>query len=142
ARIAELEPRANAQVAERQRAVEAAPAAVADATLEQGHRAAAIIELDEAATRELIDEQLREAGWEAHTTELCYRNGSRPQKGKNLAIAEWPTASGPADYVLFLGLTAAGVVEAKRRNKDVAGVLEQSKRYSEGFRAEAGVELG
>lgn len=142
ARIAELEARANAQVAERQTAVERAPAAVADATLEHGKRAAAIIELDEAATRELIDEQLREVGWEAHSSELRYGNGARPQKGRNLAIAEWPTANGPADYVLFCGLQAVGVVEAKRGNKDVASVLEQSKRYAEGLSTEPGVELG
>lgn len=33
-----------------------------------------------------------------------------------------------ADYVLFAGLTAVGVIEAKRKRKDVHGALEQSKR--------------
>ena len=28
---------------------------------------------------------------------------SRPAKGRNIAIAEWPTKSGPADYALFVG---------------------------------------
>jgi type I restriction enzyme R subunit len=30
-----------------------------------------------------------------------------------MAIAEWPTATGPADYALFVGTTLVGVVEAK-----------------------------
>jgi len=59
--------------------------------------------------------------------------GARPEKGKNLAIAEWPTASGPADYVLFAGLTPLGTVEAKRRNLDVSGSLQQANRYSRDF---------
>ena len=78
--------------------------------------AAARIELTEAQTCVRIDEQLRSAGWEADTTELRYGKGARPSKGRNLAIAEWPTSSGPADYVLFLGLRPVAVAEAKRNN--------------------------
>lgn len=91
------------------------------------------LELDEAATREFIDRQLREAGWEVDSRQLTHAEGARPQKGKSLAIAEWPTARGPADYALFLGLRPVGVVEAKRRNKDVSASLEQAKRYSRNF---------
>ena len=75
------------------------------------------LDLDEAATRKLIDAQIQAAGWEADTEAISYGNGVRPTKGKNLAIAEWPTSSGPADYVLFIGLTAIAVVEAKRKRK-------------------------
>ena len=64
---------------------------------------------------------------------LLFSKGVRPEKGKNRAIAEWPTASGPADYVLFIGLMPVGVVEAKRQNVDVSSSLEQSKRYSRTF---------
>ena len=53
-----------------------------------------------------------------------------------MAIAEWPTANGPADYCLFVGLTPVAVVEAKRKRKDVAGSIEQAKRYSRGFNVE------
>src|SRR5690606_3931443 len=56
--------------------------------------------------------------------------GMRPHKTRNLAIAEWPTASGPVDYALFCGLVCVGVVEAKRKAKDVPGHLLQSKRYA------------
>jgi type I restriction enzyme R subunit len=57
-------------------------------------------------------------------------------KGKNLAIAEWPTAKGPADYMLFAGLTVIGVVEAKRESTDVSASIDQARRYSEGFEAQ------
>ncbi len=89
------------------------------------------LELDETATRQLIDQQLREAGWEADSVNLRYAKGVRPQKNKNLAIAEWPTAKGPADYVLFYGLMPIAIVEAKRANKNVKSALVQAKRYSE-----------
>lgn len=141
AKIAALEAKQEAIVEERQAAVAKAPASEVDKVIRLSNEAAAAIDLDEASTRELIDQQLRDAGWEAHSTELRYSKGARPQKGKNLAIAEWPTDSGPADYVFFLGLKAIGVVEAKRKKKDVASALEQSKRYSEGFKATEGVLL-
>ncbi|MBD3887061.1 hypothetical protein IFO70_36205 [Phormidium tenue FACHB-886] len=50
--------------------------------------------LDERETRRLIDAQLQEAGWEADSEELIYSKGTRPQKGRNLAIAEFPMARG------------------------------------------------
>jgi type I restriction enzyme R subunit len=47
--------------------------------------------LSEDLTRILIDKQLMEAGWEADSIELKYGKGVRPERGKNKAIAEWPT---------------------------------------------------
>lgn len=91
---------------------------------------------DEAATRARIDAPLRQAGWEVDSKNLTFANGARPQRGLNRAIAEWPTSSGPADYVLFVGLTPLGVAEAKRHVKDVAGRLPQARRYSRGFAAQ------
>ncbi|MBE7635240.1 type I restriction-modification system endonuclease [Sneathiella sp. P13V-1] len=101
--------------------------------IEHATEAAKGIDLDEADTRRFIDEQLRNAGWEADTDKLTFKAGIRPQKGRNLAIAEWPTASGPADYVLFIGLTAVAVVEAKRQRKDVYSAVDQAKRYSRDY---------
>ena len=92
-------------------------------------QAASTIELDEAATRLLIDAQLRQAGWEVDSQQLRYSQGARPEKHRNRAIDEWPTRSGPADYMLFVGLTPLAAVEAKRAHKDVAGVLPQAARY-------------
>lgn len=95
--------------------------------------AAESIQLDEADTRKLIDQQLRQVGWLADTVTLTYAKGVRPEKGKTIAIAEWPTASGSADYVLFVGLIPVATVEAKRKNIDVSGSLLQAKRYSRTF---------
>lgn len=141
ARLAELEARAAQMEKEREAvALTFSPSAQGE-TVEAANQAATKIDLDESATRELIDAQLREAGWEVSTTELRYARGVRPQKGRNVAIAEWPTRSGPADYVLFIGLVPVGVVEAKRHAKDVSAALEQAKRYSQGFLSAPGVEL-
>lgn len=91
------------------------------------------IELDEDETRLLIDEQLKNAGWEADSQQMRQANGERPEAGKNKAIAEWKTTSGRADYVLFVGLTPLAIVEAKPKNTDIAGKIDQSERYSRDF---------
>jgi type I restriction enzyme R subunit len=114
-------------------AAQAQPQAV-EAIIEHAETAAREINLDEVATRSLIDLQLRQAGWEADTQTLRFSEGTRPAKGRSLAIAEWPTESGPADYALFVGFTLVGVVEAKRRNRSVMEVLPQAERYSKGAR--------
>ncbi|NOI31046.1 type I restriction-modification system endonuclease [Vibrio coralliilyticus] len=96
------------------------------------------IVLSEELTRILIDQQLIEAGWSADSQEQTFKNGARPEKGINKAIAEWPTKhngkGGRADYVLFLGLTPIAVVEAKKENTNVAGKIPQAERYSKGFK--------
>ncbi len=101
-----------------------------EVAIARAQEAAQELDLDEADTRGIIDRQLREAGWEADSAVITYAKGVRPQKNRNVAIAEWATSSGPADYVLFAGLTPVAIVEAKRQAKDVQGVIEQAKRYS------------
>lgn len=101
-----------------------------EAVQQRAESAAAMLDLDEKATRDLIDAQLRAAGWEADTASIRYSLGARPTKSRNMAIAEWPTASGPADYALFAGETLLGTVEAKRRNKNCQTALEQAQRYA------------
>lgn len=92
------------------------------------------IDLDENETRRLlIDTKLREAGWEVDSDNLTYTKGTRPQKGKNLAIVEYPVKNGRADYALFIGLEVVGVVEAKRHCKDVSEDIKQAKRYSKNY---------
>lgn len=107
-------------------------------TVEEVRQAAtaidAPVDLDEAETRRLIDRQLREAGWEVDTDTLRHAEGARPQKGRNMAIAEWPTEDGVADYVLFVNLTPVAVVEAKRKRIDIAGAVDQARRYSRAYR--------
>jgi len=109
---------------------------------EKAETASENMELSEAETRYLIDEQLRQYGWEADTNNLRYSKGTCPQKGKNIAIAEWPTDStvgknGYADYALFVGLQLVGIVEAKKVNIDIPSVLDhQCKDYARAIKAE------
>jgi type I restriction enzyme R subunit len=103
--------------------------------------AAEAVQLDEADTRKLIDQQLQQVGWEIDSGMLTFGKGARPEKNRNRAIAEWPTETGPADYVLFTGLTPVAVIEAKRRNIDVSGALQQAKRYSRTFKPSTETEL-
>ena len=117
-----------------QAAAEAAPRIEALKLVEKGEAAASKLELDEAETRALIDQQLRDAGWEANTRTLRHSAGARPSKGRNMAIAEWPTAKGPADYALFTGTTLIGVVEAKRKSKNVSAAVDQAERYAKGMK--------
>lgn len=96
----------------------------------------------EAETRCLIDEQLRQVGWEADTTVLRYSKGCRPAKGRNLAIAEWPTDKVPgneekgyADYALFVGEKLVGIIEAKKWDTDISSVISyQCKDYARAVR--------
>lgn len=122
-----------AELAARQERGKAQPTTAIAAMVQAGQKATAALVLDEVDTRRLIDEQLRQAGWTVDSARLHYASGTRPERGKNLAIAEWPTDSGPADYVLFVGLTPIAAVEAKRKNIDVSAALQQAQRYSRGF---------
>lgn len=96
----------------------------------------------EAETRFLIDEQLRMVGWEADTENIRYSKGIRPSKGRNLAIAEYPTNStignrGYADYALFVGEKLVGIIEAKAIHKDIPSVIDyQAKDYPRCIRKE------
>jgi len=113
--------------------------------LEKAKRLSRNMERSEAETRDLIDEQLRKAGWIADTNVVRYSKGVRPEKGKNLAIAEWPTNSilpnrrgtgrGAVDYALFVGLKMVAVVEAKKFKKDIPSVIDsQCKDYASAIR--------
>lgn len=99
-------------------------------------QASSSFDLSEDLTRILIDQQLIEAGWEADSLDLTYSKGARPEKGKNKAIAEWPTSSPKAcaDYVLFAGLTPVAIVEAKRKRINIADRITQAERYAREFK--------
>lgn len=110
--------------------------------IEKANHAVNFMNLSEKETRYLIDEQLRQVGWEVDTETLRYANGVRPQKGKNLAIAEWPTENeygkkGHADYALFVGLKMVGIIEAKKTNLDVSSIIDvQGKEYAKNVKAD------
>ncbi|MEY5049038.1 MAG: hypothetical protein RLZZ175_2397 [Bacteroidota bacterium] len=99
----------------------------------RGTRNAGNINLDEFETRKLlIDPLLKQAGWECDTENINYKSKKTiPQKGKNLAIAEWPCNGKWADYALFIGTDLYGIVEAKKFASDISTDLHQSKIYAE-----------
>ncbi len=133
-RIKQLQDDLALQSAEHQKVLQQQVVQVSQKT----QKASAQLTLNEELTRIIIDQQLIDAGWVADTQELDYKKGARPEKGKNKAIAEWPTTGAQrADYVLFAGLIPIAVVEAKRENENVAGKIPQAERYSRGFNADA-----
>ena len=116
---------------------------------QQAAKAASQRQKTEMETRYIIDQQLRQVGWEADTENLRFSKGTRPVKGRNLAIAEWPTDStagdhGRADYALFVGLQFVGIIEAKAEHKDIPSVIDyQGKDYPRNIRvADAQYQVG
>lgn len=110
--------------------------------VEKSAVAAEKMQMNEIETRYIIDDQLRKYGWEVDTQTLRYSKGTRPQKGRNIAIAEWPTDSavyknGYADYALFVGLQLVGIIEAKKADIDIPSVIDnQCKEYARFIKAE------
>jgi type I restriction enzyme R subunit len=97
----------------------------------RSEQAAKKLSMSEAETRNIVDEQLRQAGWEADTSILNYKTQrTMPQKGKNMAIAEWPCGKLWADYALFIGTELFGLIEAKKYGNDISTNLQQSKTYA------------
>jgi len=108
----------------------------------QSEQTANNLDATEAEVRLIIDEQLRAAGWEVDTNNLRYSKGTRPVKGRNLIIAEWPTTAdddkdGRVDYAMFIGLQMVGMIEAKRPSVNIMSVLDaQCKNYATHLRPE------
>lgn len=59
-----------------------------------------------------------------------YRDGLDTSSLQYHAVEEYPTASGPADYALFVKGKLLGIIEAKKVTVGPQNVLEQAKRYS------------
>ncbi|WP_200331790.1 type I restriction endonuclease subunit R [Thiocystis violacea] len=81
----------------------------------------------EAKARQHIDHKLEQAGWVVQDMKRLDLSAA-----VGVAVREFPTDSGPADYVLFVNRIPVGVIEAK---KDTAGenltVTEsQTERYA------------
>lgn len=109
---------------------------------QQSEQTAQNMDATEAEVRLIIDEQLRAAGWEVDTNNLRYSKGTRPIKGRNLIISEWPTTAddgkdGRVDYAMFIGLQMVGMIEAKRPSVNIMSVLDaQCKDYATHLRIE------
>jgi type I restriction enzyme R subunit len=86
------------------------------------------VQLNEQSTRkQLIDKALREAGWSPIV------HFDDPISRRLVILKEYPTANGPADYVLFHNGEPLAVVEAKRRGTGSQNVLGQALRYASGL---------
>ena len=74
--------------------------------------------------REKIDELLAKAGW-------TVQNRSELNLGASLGVAirEFKTDNGEADYMLFVDRKAVGVIEAKPAGTTLSGVADQSGKY-------------
>ncbi len=81
----------------------------------------------ETKARQLIDQKLEQAGWVIQDMKQLNLGAA-----SGVAVREYPTDTGPADYVLFVNRQAVGVIEAK---KDTAGenltaTESQTERYA------------
>jgi type I restriction enzyme, R subunit len=85
----------------------------------------------EEQAREIIDQKLTAAGWIVQDFKQLNLGA-----GPGVAVREFMTASGPADYVLFVDRKAVGIVEAKKAGTTLSGVFEQSARYMTSFPAD------
>jgi len=87
----------------------------------------------EASTRKRrIDPRLKAAGWSIAPFDLGFTHNLPVE----VAVEEWPTSHGPADYALCDQGAVRGVVEAKRLTVGPQGVLTQAERYSKGIAQE------
>ena len=81
----------------------------------------------EVQARHLIDQKLERAGWMIQDMKqinlgACF----------GVAVREYPTDTGPADYVLFINREAVGVIEAKRdeAGENLTVTERQTERYA------------
>src|SRR5690242_565928 len=81
----------------------------------------------EQVARDQIDAHLAEAGWHVQTMK-----GLDWSAGQGIAVREYQTDTGPADYVLFVDRRAVGVIEAKPNDwgHKITTVEEQSSDYA------------
>lgn len=83
----------------------------------------------EQRARVLIDRQLRAAGWAVQ--DRASANLDLP--GVAVREAVMAPGHGRADYLLYVGKRAVGVIEAKPEGTTLSGVEWQSARYATGL---------
>ena len=75
-----------------------------------------------------IDKLLEQSGWLVQDYKHLNLGASL-----GIAVREFPTLKGPADYMLFIKRKAVGVLEVKSEGVTLRGVTEQSERYLRNF---------
>ncbi len=81
----------------------------------------------EQQARDNIDAQLKQAGWTVQA-----KNKIDLSAGLGQAVREYQTDVGPADYALFVGKKAGGIVEAKKEEmgQNITTVEDQTEGYA------------
>jgi len=82
----------------------------------------------EQKARQNIDDMLSKAGWIGQDKDKVDFSA-----GRGLAVREYQTDVGPADYVLFVDRTPLGVIEAKKEEEGHRLTIheEQAEDYAE-----------
>lgn len=82
----------------------------------------------ETKARIQIDRKLTESGYAVQDF-----SEFNPTASLGVAVREYPTSSGPVDYLIFVNKIPCGVIEAKKTQaaESLTSVAEQSKRYIE-----------
>jgi type I restriction enzyme R subunit len=81
----------------------------------------------EEKARQNIDRMLTDAGWIVQGM-----RDLNPGASLGVAVREYPTDTGEADYALFVDRKPVGVIEAKKEGVPLTKVEEQSLRYAKG----------
>lgn len=79
----------------------------------------------EAKARQKIDQKLEQAGWVVQDLKKINLGA-----GLGVVVREYPTDTGPADYLLFVDRQPVGVIEAKPDNTILTFVEDQTERYA------------
>ena len=79
----------------------------------------------EAKARQQIDQKLAQAGWLVQDMKQLNLGAAL-----GVAVREYPSDTGPADYVLFVNREPVGVIEAKPDNTILTFVESQTERYA------------
>jgi type I restriction enzyme, R subunit len=85
---------------------------------------------DEAYARQHIDNALAEAGWQVQD-----RDQANLHACQGVAVREFSLKPGfgEADYLLYAGAKAVGIVEAKKQGQTLTGIEIQSGKYGDGL---------
>jgi type I restriction enzyme, R subunit len=78
----------------------------------------------EARARAKIDQLMTAAGWLVQD-----RDEMNLGAGLGVAVREYPLATGPCDYLLFIDRKACGAIEAKPEGVTLTGIAEQAEDY-------------
>lgn len=85
----------------------------------------AALDKPEQEARRHIDAILLASGWDVQD-----KKNMNLAAAPGIAVREFQTRAGPADYVLYLGNQLVGVIEAKKAGVHLAGIEAQTREYA------------